>query len=154
VLKVLDFGLATDAHGVDVTQSDLRRVVGTPLYLSPEGVTAPESVDSRSDLYALGAVGYFLLTGVPPFSGKSAIEVCAQHVCEAPLPPSARRAGIPNGLEALILACLAKSPADRPASAALLRAELLGFAAEWTEERAARWWSGRSPTQAPAPLAA
>jgi serine/threonine protein kinase len=153
VLKVLDFGLAKAVAGAEVTESDLCRVVGTPLYMSPEAVTAPASVDARSDLYALGALGYFLLTGVPPFSGKNVLEVCAQHLCEAPLPPSARRGGIPRELEALILRCLAKSPDERPASAAVVRAELLRLAAEWSDERAARWWSERAEP-VPAALAA
>lgn len=151
VLKVLDFGLVkTSASGSDVTESAARHVVGTPLYLSPEAVVAPESVDARSDLYALGAVGYFLLTGEPPFSGRNVVEVCAQHLSSAPVPPSARRAGIPRELDQLILDCLAKAPDARPANAAALRASLLGLAAKWTEERAARWWAERGEKQAPA----
>ena len=151
VLKVLDFGLVkTSANDTDVSRTDDRRVVGTPLYLSPEALTAPDSVDARSDLYAVGAVGYFLLTGLPPFSGRNVLEVCARHVTEAPLPPSVHRAGIPPALESLILSCLAKSPEARPASAAALRAALLGFAAEWSEERAAAWWAKRAEKQAAA----
>jgi serine/threonine-protein kinase len=152
VLKVLDFGLAKAVAGADVTESDLCSVVGTPLYMSPESVTAPASVDARSDLYALGAVGYFLLTGLPPFTGKNVFEVCAQHVCEAPLPPSARRSGIPPELEALVLSCLAKSPDERPASAAAVRAELLRIATACAARGAAR--SRQERDEAPGALAA
>ncbi|HEY3496311.1 MAG TPA: serine/threonine-protein kinase [Polyangiaceae bacterium] len=137
VLKVLDFGLVKSESSSDIDQDEARRVIGTPLYLSPESITAPESLDARSDLYALGAVGYFLLTGVPPFSGTSLIDVCVRHLHEPPRPPSERRAGIPRALEALILACLAKSPDRRPESAAAVRLALLDLAAEWSGEPAA-----------------
>ena len=148
VLKVLDFGLAKAvAENETITRSEANHVVGTPLYLSPEALTAPDTLDARSDLYAVGAVGYFLLTGVPPFSGKNLVEVCFQHLSETPVAPSTRRAGIPSGLEVLILSCLAKSPDERPASAAALRAALLGLAAEWTDERAAEWRSEHSAAE-------
>jgi serine/threonine-protein kinase len=125
VIKVLDFGLVRDVRPDATCDLDARQVVGTPLYMSPEAITAPEKVDARSDVYAVGALGYFLLTGAPPFSGKNAVEVLGQHVYSIPEPPSSRRAAIPSRLEALVLRCLAKSPADRPANAAELRAELL-----------------------------
>ena len=146
VVKVLDFGLikqvGADAEGA---QSDVHQIVGTPLYLSPEALIAPERVDAKSDLYALGAVGYFLLTGQPPFSGNSLLEVCGQHLHSEPVPPSERLgAPIPRELELLILSCLAKSPDERPVNAAALRAALLGFATDWTQERAAQWWVQRS----------
>jgi eukaryotic-like serine/threonine-protein kinase len=142
VLKVLDFGLVKSvANDSDVTESDVRHVVGTPLYLSPEALIAPERVDARSDLYAVGALGYFLLTGVPPFSGKTLLEVCARHLSEEPVAPSVRRPGVPPELEALIMSCLSKSPDGRPASACVLRAGLLRFAAEWSDVRARAWWS-------------
>src|SRR4029077_236110 len=104
VVKVLDFGLTKELEGRgDVTQSDLHRIVGTPLYMCPEALTAPETVDPRSDLYAVGAVGYFLLTSVPPFSGNTLVEVCGHHLHSAPVPPSKRRGSpIPRRLEALI----------------------------------------------------
>jgi serine/threonine-protein kinase len=126
VVKVLDFGLVRElAAGTE--QNDAPEVVGTPLYMAPEAITAPESVDARSDVYAIGALGYFLLTGAPPFSGRNALEVLGHHVVSAPEPPSARNAAIPSALETLILRCLAKSPAERPANAAELRAELLAL---------------------------
>ena len=148
VVKVLDFGLTKDLRGCgDATQSDVQRIVGTPLYMSPEALIDPETVGPRSDLYAVGAVGYFLLTGVPPFSGQSLVEVCAQHLHNTPVPPSkCLGSPIPRRLEALILACLAKSPEKRPASAAALQKALLPLAAGWTPERAAAWWGRRHAT--------
>ena len=138
-------GRLVETVGQDETSSrDARSVVGTPLYLSPEAITMPETVDPRSDLYALGAVGYFLLTGVPPFSGQNVVEVCARHLSETPRPPSERRAGIGPELDAMVLRCLEKSPTNRPESAAALRLELLALSAEWTEERAASWWAERN----------
>jgi len=133
VVKVLDFGLVRDVRPDATFDADLRQVVGTPLYMSPEAITAPEKVDARSDVYAVGALGYFLLTGAPPFSGKKAVEVLGQHVYCDPQPLSARQPAIPSRLEALILRCLAKSPADRPASAAELRAELLALVSDCAE---------------------
>jgi eukaryotic-like serine/threonine-protein kinase len=138
VVKVLDFGLIRDVTGTS-SDGDEQHVVGTPLYLSPESISAPASVDARSDLYAIGAVGYFLLTGEAPFSGENFVEVCSHHLYSEPVPPSIRRrAELPRELEALIVRCLAKNPDERPQSAAHLRDELLRLAATWTEERAAR----------------
>jgi serine/threonine-protein kinase len=147
VVKVLDFGLIKEidsaGRGAD-TEADGERLVGTPLYMSPEALTDPNSVDARSDLYAVGALGYFLLTGVPPFSGRTVLEVCSHHLRSTPVSPSARLgATIPRELEALILACLAKSPEDRPQDAGALERALLRFAASWTQERAERWWFER-----------
>lgn len=135
VIKVLDFGLiakvaSAGAHD-DLTHSDVQTIVGTPLYLSPEALTRPEAMDGRSDLYAVGALGYFLLTGVPPFSGDSVLEVCAHHLHTKPVPPSKlTRQPIPPRLEELILACLDKSMDRRPESAAALRDALLPLARE------------------------
>jgi serine/threonine protein kinase len=138
VVKVLDFGLIKEIDGagrVVDTEVDSERLVGTPLYMSPEALTDPSSVDARTDLYAVGALGYFLLTGVPPFSGRTVLEVCSHHLRSTPVAPSARLgAAIPGELEALILSCLAKSPDDRPASAAALESALLQFAAASTQE--------------------
>jgi serine/threonine protein kinase len=107
-------------------------------------VTAPDQVDARTDLYALGAVGYWLLTGTHVFGGTSVVEVCAHHLHSVPDPPSARLAApVAADLEAILLACLAKRPEDRPASAQALRERLRACAAWglWTDERAAQWWA-------------
>ena len=144
VAKVLDFGLVKELHrdqGASLTHADT--LTGTPQYMPPESITDPESVDGRSDLYALGAVGYYLLTGTHVFTGKSVVEVCGHHLHSQPVPPSERLGSpLPAGLEALLLQCLAKSPAERPASAAELAARL-GACADvgtWTEGDARAWW--------------
>jgi serine/threonine-protein kinase len=134
-IKVLDFGLIKEFghHACVARDIEVDAIVGTPTYMSPEAVTAPETMDGRSDLYAVGALGYFLLTGAPPFSGKTVLEICAQHLHCEPVPPSMRaRASVPPKLEELILSCLAKAPEARPRDAATLRAALLPLAAEWT----------------------
>jgi serine/threonine protein kinase len=131
VVKVLDFGLTKElgAPKMAVTRSDVQTLLGTPLYLSPEALIAPDTMDGRSDLYAVGAVGYFLLTGTPPFSGNGLFEVCAQHLHAEPVPPSRRRRSpVPPELEALILSCLHKSMDGRPQSARALRERLLPLA--------------------------
>lgn len=119
-------------------------IVGTPLYLAPETLNAPETVDARADLYALGAVGYWLLTGTHVFAGKTSVEICAHHLHSAPEPPSVRLgAPVSEDLERLLLDCLAKRPDDRPASANALR-ERLGAcraAGRWTQAEASRWWA-------------
>jgi serine/threonine protein kinase len=132
VVKLLDFGLIKDL--ACESDADPHSIEGTPSYISPEAVTAPETVDARSDLYAVGAVGYFLLTGAAPFSGKSVIEVCSHHIHSEPVAPSARLGhAVPRELEELILRCLAKSPDDRPADAATLERAFGRLARSWTE---------------------
>jgi len=153
-VKVLDFGLVKAIDAPDEANvTSPNALIGTPLYLSPETVNQPDAVDVRTDVYAVGAVGYFLLTGTPVFTGKSAVEICMQHVNAAPEPPSARR-GRPVSieLEALLLRCLAKAPPDRPANAAELLGELEACAVEgtWTAQDAAAWWSAVDKGTTPA----
>jgi serine/threonine-protein kinase len=119
-------------------------IQGTPLYIAPETLTAPETVDARTDLYALGAVGYWLLTGTHVFGGHTILEVCAHHLHSVPDSPSTRLgAPVSSDLEAVLLACLAKRPEDRPASAHVLRERLRACAeaGRWTNARAAQWWA-------------
>jgi serine/threonine-protein kinase len=142
VAKVVDFGLVRDLErSADATRANV--VQGTPLYLSPEAITAPERVDARSDLYALGAVGYFLLTGQHVFSGATLVEVCSHHLHTLPTPPSERLGrALPGALERLVIECLEKDPALRPTSAGELRGRLaaLADAEPWSEEAARAWW--------------
>jgi hypothetical protein len=145
VPKVVDFGLVKDVsggEGVALTQTE--SITGTPLYMSPEAVARPDEVDARSDIYALGAVGYYLLTGQHVFTGNTLVEVCGHHLHTPPTPPSKRIAApVPADLEAILLACLAKDPACRPQSAADLRLGLRrcqGFGA-WSSEQARLWWA-------------
>ena len=118
VAKLLDFGLV--AQVAASTNTDL--VVGTPLYLSPEAIAAPNNVSARSDLYALGAVAYFLLTGTPVFHGTSVVEVCSQHLYADPQPLP----HVAADLERIVLDCLSKDPLERPTSAADLAQRLAG----------------------------
>jgi len=149
IVKVLDFGLVKQVGPESANEthaSTTDRIVGTPLYLSPEAITRPQTVDGRTDLYALGAVGYMLLTGAPPFTGASVVEVCGHHLHTPPIAPNVRAPhGVPADLERVILRCLAKNPDGRPEDALALRSELLACACapEWTTERAAAWWSSR-----------
>jgi serine/threonine protein kinase len=153
VVKVLDFGLVREINQEgDVAGSKVDTVVGTPLYLSPEAVLAPDRVDARADLYGLGGVAYFMLTGAPPFSGRSLVEICSHHLHTPPQPPSRRRP-VPPDLDALVLRCLSKDPSQRPASASAL-AEALQACADgqrWGPVEAERWWAEveKSPPSEP-----
>jgi hypothetical protein len=143
VVKVLDFGLVKDlttTGDVKLTQADA--FVGTPLYLSPEAITEPARVDARSDLYSVGCVGYFLLTGRPVFAGRTIAELCAQHLYQEPPPMSRWVAGVSADLEALLRSCLDKAPDQRPRDARALQSSLLGCAeaGRWSEADARGWW--------------
>jgi len=119
VVKVLDFGLVKQVTTDEsLTRSNVNLIVGSPLYMSPEAISAPSDVDARTDLYALGAVAYFLLTGTPVFSGNSVVEVCGHHLHSVPERPSRRASQpIPADLEEIVLDCLAKDRKLRPESA-------------------------------------
>ncbi|MCX7419136.1 MAG: serine/threonine protein kinase [Planctomycetia bacterium] len=143
-VKLLDFGLVKvteNSNAALVTNAG--GVVGTPLYMSPEAFKSPDKVDARSDLYAVGAVGYFLLTGTPLFLGDNVLDILNHQVKTAPEPPS-KRLGQPvsRELEQFLLRCLSKSAADRPATANEIIAELdrVPTANSWTESDAQRWW--------------
>lgn len=143
-VKLLDFGLVKAIDQRQQTQlTAAHSVAGTPLYMSPESIRDADQVDARGDLYSLGAVAYFLLTGSPVFDAPSALEVFRHHVELSPVPPSQRSmTPISPKLESLVLRCLAKSPDDRPASAAELAEELATCpsAQPWTDADAERWW--------------
>jgi hypothetical protein len=150
-VKVLDFGLvkARNLEG-QVELTGATATLGTPLYMSPEAVRHPECVDASSDLYSLGCVGYYLLTGEPVFAGLSVGEVLMDQVESPPEKPSARLQGpVSPDLEALLMSCLAKKPAERPASADAFEAALAKCAAvpRWTRAEADEWWRKRAAAQ-------
>jgi tRNA A-37 threonylcarbamoyl transferase component Bud32 len=143
VTKVLDFGLVKNLGQVDdLEQTNTMSIKGTPHYLSPEAIQDPQGIDARTDLYALGAVGYYLLAGRHVFEGKTVMEVCLHHLHTAPLPLSETSSQeVPAELEALIFSCLSKSQSDRPKSGqefadALDRLDV----ARWTRASAEAWW--------------
>jgi eukaryotic-like serine/threonine-protein kinase len=144
LVKVLDFGLVKSLApldgGVSLTNAD--HLTGTPLYMAPEAIAHPDAAEPRSDLYAVAAIGYYLLTGHHVFEGASAVEIYAAHLHATPVAPHVRLgAHVPPSLEALILRGLAKSPENRPASAAAFREALLRLdLPPWTEEDARAWW--------------
>jgi hypothetical protein len=147
VVKVLDFGLVKELEvdrQMELTAANT--ITGTPQYMAPESMLAPDSVDARTDLYALGAVAYFLLAGVDVFTGTSVLQVLSQHIHQTPEPLSARGVAVPPELEAIVLACLEKDPARRPQSATELRRSLEACAVEpWTAEDAQQWWNRYRP---------
>jgi hypothetical protein len=143
-VKVLDFGLvkARNLEG-QVELTGATATLGTPLYMSPEAVEHPDKVDARTDLYSLGAVGYYLVTGETVFFGATIGEVLMQQVKAQPDKPSSRlREPLSAGFEDLLMRCLAKKPEDRPASARELEAALgrCTAANQWDRELADDWW--------------
>ncbi len=147
VVKVLDFGLVKDLRaGEDVAISGPNEIAGTPLYFAPETISAPESIDARTDLYAIGLVGWFLLTGRPVFLGKNIVEVCAHHLHTRPERPSEAGVKVGADLEDVLMRCLEKSPAARYPDADSLRRALAATraAGRWTEADARAWWTARS----------
>ncbi len=142
VVKVLDFGLVK-ARDDEQGSSDERSLAGTPLYMSPEAIQLPNSVDACSDIYAVGAVGYFLLTGKPVFEADNLIKLCEMHTSEPPSPPSNRLGQtVPEKLENALMACLEKNRAKRPQTARALEQMLAQCpsAAEWSLDDADAWW--------------
>jgi tRNA A-37 threonylcarbamoyl transferase component Bud32 len=149
VVKVLDFGLVM-AREENRHSKEVETMAGTPLYMSPEAIQFPNSVDACSDLYAVGMVGYYLLTGHPAFEADSLAELCQMQAAEVPEPPSSRLGKpVPPQLEHAVLACLEKSRAKRPQTARDLAKLLDGCpaAAEWTLDLADAWWSSHERGQ-------
>jgi len=153
VAKVVDFGLVKEiTRGSDDTATKI--IMGTPHYLSPEAVTDPDTVGPLSDIYSLGCVAYFLLTGCRVFDGKTAVDVCVKHVSTPPEPPSRRTdRQVPADLEAVVMACLGKDPTSRPQSAFALRALLtrLECYRDWDEGEALAWWNAFEARRASEP---
>jgi eukaryotic-like serine/threonine-protein kinase len=144
VAKLLDFGLVQDLGlGVDSDKLTLKgTILGSPPYVSPEQAKGKSDLDSRSDIYSLGGVAYYLLTGQPPFVRENALQMLLAHAHEPVVPPIDLNPAVPSDLQAVVLRCLEKDPERRyPDAAALERALAACELADlWTEERAEDWW--------------
>ena len=149
-VKLLDFGLVkTEDKPGDAMLSREGQFTGTPAYASPEQAMGEADVDARSDIYALGCVGYWLLTGARVFDADTAMKVAIAHATEAPEPPSTRtELDVPECVDEIILRCLAKDPADRYQSARELGRTLRAcpVADPWSAEAAEGWWRAHDPS--------
>jgi len=148
-VKVLDFGLVKSVMtppGEDSMATAAGLTPGTPAYMAPE-MAMGETVDGRADLYALGCVAYYLLTGKLVFEATTGLQLIAKHMQESPVPPSRRtELDVSPQLEQVVLACLAKRPEDRPQTATELDRMLAEIEIEpWSEEEATHWWRMHQP---------
>jgi serine/threonine-protein kinase len=160
-VKVLDFGLVKQTSEGDTVGVVSRPggLLGTPGYIAPE-IALGRPCDARADLYSLGCVAYYLLTGLPVFSGDAPLAVAVAHARDVPVRPGLRStASIPAALERLIMECLAKDPKARPRSAAVVDERLATSVAAdpWTADAARQWWERHQPLEerqpAPQPAA-
>jgi serine/threonine-protein kinase len=152
-IKVLDFGIVRPLARQGDQPQAIAPLEGTPGWIAPE-VAVSGVADPRADLYALGCVGYWLLTGAQVFDGQDLDTLIRRHRETPALAPSLRAPAVPAALDAVILACLAKDPAQRPASAPELARRLRqAGAGVWTQADAAAWWEAHAPRPAGDPRA-
>lgn len=147
IAKVLDFGIVKQAHPSDGKQLTADFTVsGTPTYMSPEQAKGNNDVDGRSDIYALGAVMYFALSGRPPFEHQNPMEMMIAHASEKPVPIQEIAPEVPADLAAIVMRCLAKSSADRYEDTAALYEALgaCGCANDWDQTHAEQWWAAQA----------
>ncbi len=161
VVKVLDYGLVQEDHESALHSDESGTIIGTPLYLAPELISRASAFSPQSDIYALGGLAYYLLAGCNVFEGTSAVEICAMHLHDDPIPPSqATTRRIPIDLEAVVMACLRKPPTGRPSCAEELSDRLAACRDHggWNQAQARQWWSengdalplgGHSPAHPP-----
>ena len=155
-VKVLDFGLVRPAPGSEKAGTLLTVdgiVAGSPAFMAPELVKGSEAISRSADIYSLGCVTYWLLTGQLVFEAESAVQAMAAHIDQQPDPPSARtELEIPAEIERIVMACLAKNPQQRPSGAEDLARQLASSTVRkpWTEERAEEWWRLHKPPAVPA----
>jgi serine/threonine-protein kinase len=148
VAKLLDFGLVR-SHGLGSGPDNLTEegvVAGTPAYMSPEQADGNRDLGARSDIYSLGAVAYYLLTGQPPFVRPTALQTLIAHACDPPVSPDQLQPDVPPDLQAIVLRCLEKDPVRRFPDARSLDSALGAChdSGLWTEDRAAAWWRGQA----------
>ncbi|HEX5033074.1 MAG TPA: serine/threonine-protein kinase, partial [bacterium] len=157
-VKVLDFGLAKELRNKDTTElTQTGELLGTPRYIAPESVGDKETVDARTDIYMLGSVAYWMLSGKAPFEDASGVDVIVKHLTEAPRPPSqVTELPIPPELEKIVMRCLEKRKEDRFQNVDELSRALQDLALEetWDQEKAREWWNlhftpSESPTVEP-----
>jgi serine/threonine-protein kinase len=153
VSKVLDFGLVklTKEPNAAMLSSDMT-ISGTPMFMAPEQTVGDRSLDFRADIYALGAMMYYSLTGQPPFTGENAFAIMMSHARDPVVPPSQVNPKVPADLEQVVLRCLAKKPEDRYPSTKALGEALgnCGAASEWGANRAEAWWIAQGMAVEPA----
>ena len=160
-IKVLDFGLVQTRRpdpttALTQTLVTVQQLIGTPAYMAPELILGRDDVDRRADVYAIGCVAFFLLTGTRVFQEGTQMQALIDHVHTDPVPPSNRLGqALPREIDVLVLECLRKDPADRPqdASELLQRIKSLNMAGGWSNAHARAWWQARLPALAE-PLAA
>jgi serine/threonine-protein kinase len=150
VAKLLDFGLV-QCIGLEKDASKLTvqgTILGSPPYMSPEQALGKNHIDARTDIYSLGSLAYFLLTGQPPFSRDSAMEMLVAHVHESPAPLTDHRPELPLDLQEVVLRCLNKDPDKRFQDIDSLDRALADCACadQWDRDRAAEWWKNREET--------
>ncbi len=149
VAKLLDFGLVTtlggDSEGDSVKLTRDGAITGSPAFMSPEQARGRHPLDARTDIYNLGGVAYYLMTGQLPFDRQSTLEMLHAHGYEALVPSLAFQERVPTDLQSIILRCLEKDPDHRYQDAVSLEKELAACecASQWTTERAEEWWRGR-----------
>jgi serine/threonine-protein kinase len=150
-VKVLDFGLVRSTWADETGVARLTRdgvASGTPAYMPPEVALVGREIDARADLYALGCVAYWLVTGQRVFEAENAMQMALQHVQTPPVPPSRRtELPVPPSLERVIPSCLEKDPEKRPPTAEELALRLAACELDnpWTPEQARRWWQTHLP---------
>jgi len=153
----LDFGLVKSMSNPELSQMTLEgQAAGTPAYMAPEVAMGEQRVDGRADIYSLGCVAYFLLTGYLLFDEATSTATALAHVQKPPVRPSERtEMPVPEDVERLVLDCLAKKPEDRPRSAQelLRRLSALQCASEWSRDDAADWWQRNLPVTSPERMA-
>ncbi len=153
VAKLLDFGLVKERHDQAGGGSKSGSFSGTPLYMSPEQASAYEEVDGRADIYSLGAVAYYLLTGQTPFNRANVLELLAAHRNLEAAPPSQLNPAIPDELDRVVLKCLAKNPDDRFQNTDELQKALIRcpISNHWGCDEAAAWWKALETSTIVAP---